>query len=202
MPPASLIGYYGRYCRQVWPFVVAMMAISLTVALIEVTILRFVGAIVDILRATPPLNRRPETAPETDDKEPLEVSLRGQSPEGEAAIAARTALRVAPLIFRDVRNARTAEDVSAFLVLASAVFRASALARVAGEHHDLDRRRGRQHARQCAEADIVGRAVAAHADDGRQQAHLLGREINLPLEEETEYQVGSPCPQTGGFYEH
>ena len=54
MPPASLIGYYGRYCRQVWPFLVAMMAISLTVALIEVTILRFVGAIVDILRATPP----------------------------------------------------------------------------------------------------------------------------------------------------
>jgi len=54
MPPASLIGYYGRYCRQVWPFLVAMMAISLIVALIEVTILRFVGAIVDILRATPP----------------------------------------------------------------------------------------------------------------------------------------------------
>src|SRR5271165_1512373 len=54
MPPASLIGYYGRYCRQVWPFLVAMMAISLIVALIEVTIMRFVGAIVDILRATPP----------------------------------------------------------------------------------------------------------------------------------------------------
>ena len=54
MPPASLVGYYGRYCCQVWPFLVAMMAISLIVALIEVTIMRFVGAIVDILRATPP----------------------------------------------------------------------------------------------------------------------------------------------------
>ena len=54
MPPASLVGYYRRYCRQVWPFLVAMMAISLIVALIEVTIMRFVGAIVDILRATPP----------------------------------------------------------------------------------------------------------------------------------------------------
>ena len=54
MPPASLVGYYGRYCRQVWPFLVAMMAISLIVALVEVTIMRFVGAIVDILRATPP----------------------------------------------------------------------------------------------------------------------------------------------------
>jgi ATP-binding cassette subfamily B multidrug efflux pump len=54
MPPASLIGYYGRFCRQVWPFLAALMAIGLVVALIEVTILRFVGAIVDILRSTRP----------------------------------------------------------------------------------------------------------------------------------------------------
>ena len=46
MPPASLIGYYGRYCKQVWPFLVALMTISLVVSLIEVTILRFVGALV------------------------------------------------------------------------------------------------------------------------------------------------------------
>ena len=59
MPPASLIGYYGRYCRQVWPFLAAMMAISLVVALIEVTILRFVGALVDILRTTQPDSRPP-----------------------------------------------------------------------------------------------------------------------------------------------
>ena len=54
MPPASLMGYYGRYCRQVWPFLVALLAIGLIIALIEVTIVRFVGALVDILRATPP----------------------------------------------------------------------------------------------------------------------------------------------------
>jgi ATP-binding cassette, subfamily B, multidrug efflux pump len=54
MPPASLIGYYGRYCRQVWPFLVALMTVSLIVSLIEVTILRFVGALVDILRSTSP----------------------------------------------------------------------------------------------------------------------------------------------------
>ena len=54
MPPASLIGYYGRYCRQVWPFLAALMAIGLVVSLIEVAILRYVGAIVDILRTTPP----------------------------------------------------------------------------------------------------------------------------------------------------
>ena len=54
MPPASLVGYYGRYCRQVWPFLVALMTISLIVSLIEVAILRFVGALVDILRSTSP----------------------------------------------------------------------------------------------------------------------------------------------------
>ena len=52
MPPPSLIGYYGRFCRQVWPFLAAMLAISLVIALIEVTILRSVGALVDILRET------------------------------------------------------------------------------------------------------------------------------------------------------
>ena len=54
MPPASLFGYYGHYCRQVWPFLAALMAISLIVSLIEVTILRFIGALVDLLRSTSP----------------------------------------------------------------------------------------------------------------------------------------------------
>ncbi len=54
MPPASLFGYYGRYCRQVWPFLAALMTISLIVSLIEVTILRFIGALVDMLRSTNP----------------------------------------------------------------------------------------------------------------------------------------------------
>ena len=40
MPPANLLGYYGRYCRQVWPLLVALMAVGLVVSLIEVTILR------------------------------------------------------------------------------------------------------------------------------------------------------------------
>jgi ATP-binding cassette, subfamily B, multidrug efflux pump len=53
-PPATLFGYYGRYCRQVWPYLVALMAISLIVSLIEVTILRFIGALVDLLRSTSP----------------------------------------------------------------------------------------------------------------------------------------------------
>jgi ATP-binding cassette subfamily B multidrug efflux pump len=53
-PPATLIGYYGRFCRQVWPYVVALMAINLIVSLIEVLILRFIGALVDLLRSTSP----------------------------------------------------------------------------------------------------------------------------------------------------
>src|SRR5271170_1194540 len=54
MPPTSLFGYYGRYCLQVWPFLAALMTISLIVSLIEVTILRFIGALVDLLRSTGP----------------------------------------------------------------------------------------------------------------------------------------------------
>ena len=54
MPPATLFGYYARYCRQVWPLLVLLMAVGLIVSLIEVSILRFVGALVDTLRSTPP----------------------------------------------------------------------------------------------------------------------------------------------------
>jgi ATP-binding cassette subfamily B multidrug efflux pump len=50
MPPPNLVGYYLRYCRQVWPFLLALLAIGLAVALIEVAMLHFVGALVDILR--------------------------------------------------------------------------------------------------------------------------------------------------------
>ena len=54
MPPATLVGFYARYCRQVWLWLAALMAVGLAVALIETSILRFVGAIVDQLRATTP----------------------------------------------------------------------------------------------------------------------------------------------------
>ncbi|WP_158817617.1 ABC transporter ATP-binding protein [Methylocapsa sp. S129] len=54
MPPADLLGFYWRYCRQVWPFLACLMAIGLIVSLIEVSILRFIGSLVDMLRATSP----------------------------------------------------------------------------------------------------------------------------------------------------
>ena len=54
MPPATLVGFYARYSRQVWPWLAALMAVGFAVALIETSILRFVGAIVDQLRATTP----------------------------------------------------------------------------------------------------------------------------------------------------
>ena len=54
MPPTDLFGYYGRYCRQVWPYLAALMVVGLAVSLIEVTVLRFIGELVDILRATRP----------------------------------------------------------------------------------------------------------------------------------------------------
>ncbi len=54
MPPADLVGFYARYCRQVWPWLAALMAVGLAVALIETSLLRFIGRIVDLLRATTP----------------------------------------------------------------------------------------------------------------------------------------------------
>src|SRR5438046_1033185 len=56
MPPASLLGFYWRYCRQVWPYLACLMAVGLAVSLIEVSMLRFIGALVDLLRATSPQN--------------------------------------------------------------------------------------------------------------------------------------------------
>jgi len=53
-PPATLFAYYWRYCRQTWPFLVALMVSGLFTSLLEVSILRFVGEIVDILRQTSP----------------------------------------------------------------------------------------------------------------------------------------------------
>jgi ATP-binding cassette subfamily B multidrug efflux pump len=54
MPPANLIAFYWRYCKQVRVFLACLLAIGLIVALIEVSIVRFVGALVDMLRATSP----------------------------------------------------------------------------------------------------------------------------------------------------
>jgi ATP-binding cassette, subfamily B, multidrug efflux pump len=54
MPPASLLGFYWRYCRQVWPWLACLMTVGLVVSLIEVSMLRFIGALVDMLRATSP----------------------------------------------------------------------------------------------------------------------------------------------------
>ena len=84
--------------------------------------------------ARPRAGRRGETNPQTDAPQPLDVWLEGLRPEAVAVIAARTALRVAPLLSRDTRPPPSAEGVSALLALRHAVFRASALARVAAKY--------------------------------------------------------------------
>jgi ATP-binding cassette subfamily B multidrug efflux pump len=53
-PPARLFGFYLRYCLQVWPMLTALVAIGLVIALIEATMLSYVGALVDMLRETSP----------------------------------------------------------------------------------------------------------------------------------------------------
>jgi ATP-binding cassette subfamily B multidrug efflux pump len=54
MPPATVLAYYWRYCRQIWPLLAALTALGLVVSLIEAAILSFAGALIDLLNDTPP----------------------------------------------------------------------------------------------------------------------------------------------------
>ena len=54
MPPPTLGGFYWHYTKQVWPVLVALMVVGLFVSLIEVSIFRYVGSIVDLLKNTTP----------------------------------------------------------------------------------------------------------------------------------------------------
>ena len=54
MPPSTLIAFYWRYTRQVWPGLAALLVAGLIVALIEVAMYNYVGSIVDILQTTSP----------------------------------------------------------------------------------------------------------------------------------------------------
>ena len=47
-------GFYWHYTRQVWPVLVALMAVGFVVALIEVSIFRYIASIVDLLKTTSP----------------------------------------------------------------------------------------------------------------------------------------------------
>ena len=54
MPPATIVSFYLRYCRQIWPLIAGLMALGLVISLIEAAIMSFSGALIDMLRATPP----------------------------------------------------------------------------------------------------------------------------------------------------
>ena len=50
-PPASLVGFYAHYLRQVWPTFLAVLVVGLAGALVEVSLFAFLGEIVDLIRA-------------------------------------------------------------------------------------------------------------------------------------------------------
>jgi ATP-binding cassette, subfamily B, multidrug efflux pump len=54
MPPPTLGGFYWHYTKQVWPVLAALMVVGLFVSLIEVSIFRYVGELVDLLKTTTP----------------------------------------------------------------------------------------------------------------------------------------------------
>ena len=55
MPPPTVVAYYWRYCRQIWPLILALAVIGLVISLLEAAILSFSGTLIDLLRDTPPL---------------------------------------------------------------------------------------------------------------------------------------------------
>jgi ATP-binding cassette subfamily B multidrug efflux pump len=50
-PPDDLLSFYWHFIRQVWPFFIALLAIGLVGALIEVSLFAFLGEIVDLVRS-------------------------------------------------------------------------------------------------------------------------------------------------------
>ncbi len=54
MPPATLVGFYWHYTRQVWPGLAALLVMGLVVALVEVALYDYLGQIVDLLQDTRP----------------------------------------------------------------------------------------------------------------------------------------------------
>ena len=54
MPPDTLAAFYWFYTRQLWPVLAALLVVGLFVSLIEVSIFRYIGTIVDLLKTTTP----------------------------------------------------------------------------------------------------------------------------------------------------
>ncbi len=54
MPPPTLYAFYWHYTKQVWPVLLALMFVGLFVSLIEVSIFRYAGELVDMLGHTTP----------------------------------------------------------------------------------------------------------------------------------------------------
>ncbi|MGE0724173.1 MAG: ABC transporter ATP-binding protein [Alphaproteobacteria bacterium] len=53
-PPGRLIAFYWHFVRQIWPAFLALLVTGGVVALLEVTLFRYIGQIIDLLKDTPP----------------------------------------------------------------------------------------------------------------------------------------------------
>ncbi len=117
-----------------------------------------------------PARGPPGPEPNVKDETSLKAWLRGRSREVEITIAARAALRVVPLVYRDPRKRPGANGTSEFLRVTTAVFRACALARAAGKY----RARAEDfHAAAAAAASAITAPRAVNAAANKQAAALF-----------------------------
>ena len=52
-PPDTLVGFYAHFVRQAWPAFVALLVAGFVGAVIEASLIAFIGTLVDLMKATP-----------------------------------------------------------------------------------------------------------------------------------------------------